>query len=103
MLIFLKNPLDFLKDSIFQCFFKEYNRRLRCFFKNNSLQHIIMERLNLEEENIIKDARNLFRLKKNLHTIKDVRNQEKETKAIKNHFEHEEENYYKAISTKSLE
>ena len=52
-----------------------------------------MESLSLEKENIIKDIRNLFRLKK-------------ETKAtwsrilrdIKNLFEHkEEENYYKTV------
>ena len=47
-----------------------------------------METLSLEEENIIKDTRNLFRLKKeqNYTAIKDIRNlfrQEKETKAIK--------------------
>ena len=24
--VFLKNHLNFLKDSIFECFFKEYNR-----------------------------------------------------------------------------
>ena len=71
-----------------------------------------MESLSLEEENIIKDIRNLFRLKKeqNYTAIKDIRNlfrQEKETKAIKdrilrdikNLFEHEkeEENYYKPV------
>ena len=26
MSVFLKNHLNFLKDSIFECFFKEYNR-----------------------------------------------------------------------------
>ena len=70
-----------------------------------------MESLTLEEENIIKDIRNLFRLKKesNYTAIKDIRNPfklEKETKAIKdrtlrdikNFFEYEEEeNYYKAV------
>ena len=67
-----------------------------------------MESLSLEEENIIKDIRNLFRLKKELNytAMKDIRNlfrQEKETKAIKyrilryskNLFEHEVENCYK--------
>ena len=55
--------------------------------KNNSfLPHIIMESLSLEEENIFKDIRNLFRLKKELNytPIKSVRNifrLEKETKA----------------------
>ena len=71
-----------------------------------------MESLSLEEENIIKDIRNLFRLKKeeNYTAVKDVRNlfrQEKETKSIKdtiprdikNLFEHEKEaeNYYKPV------
>ena len=65
----------------------------------------------LEEENIIKDTRNLFRLKKELNytSIKDIRKlfrREKETKVIKdrilidikNIFEHEEEeNYYKSV------
>ena len=58
-----------------------------------------MKSLSLEEENIIKDIRHLFRLKKtNYAAFKDIRNlfrQEKETKAIKdrmlrdikNHFE----------------
>ena len=68
-----------------------------------------MKSLSLEEKNVIKDIRNLFRLKKeqNCTAIKDTKNlfrQEKETKAItdrtlryiKNHFEREEEeNYYK--------
>ena len=65
-----------------------------------------------EEEKVIKDIRNFFRLKKELNnytTIKDIKNlfrQEKETKAvkdrilrdIKNLFEcEEEENYYKSV------
>ena len=63
------------------------------------------------KRNIIKDVRNLFRLKKELNytVIKDIRNifkLEKETKAIKDRilrdinilFEHkEEENYYKPV------
>ena len=69
-----------------------------------------MEILSLEEESIIKDIRNLFRLKKkelNYTAVKDIRNLfrlEKETKVIKdrilrdikNLFDHkEEENYFK--------
>ena len=63
-----------------------------------------------EEENIINDIRNLFRLKKDINytEIKDIRNLfslEKETKPVKdrilrdilNTFEHEEENYYKLV------
>ena len=71
-----------------------------------------MKSLSLEEENIFKDIRNLFRLKKrqNYTAVKDISNlfrQEKETKAIKdrilrdikNLFEHEkeEENYYEPV------
>ena len=68
----------------------------------------MMESLRLEERNIIKDIRNLFRQKKELDytAVKDIRNLfrlKKETKAIKdrilrdikNLLEHEEEqNYY---------
>ena len=71
----------------------------------------MMESLSLEEENIIKDKRNLFVLKTELNyaTIKDIRNLfrlKKETKKIKNRIlrdirnlcEHEEEeNYYKPV------
>ena len=71
-----------------------------------------MERLNPEEKNIIKEIRNLFRLKKELYctAIKDIRNPfrlEKETTAIKdrilrdikNLFEYEEgeDNYHKRV------
>ena len=75
-----------------------------------------MENLSLEEGNINKDIRNLFRLKKerNYTAIKDIRNLfrlEKETKAIKNRifrdiknlFGHrEEENHYKPVRTSSF-
>ena len=68
--------------------------------------------LSFEGENIIKDIRNLFRLKKeqNYTAIKNIRNlfrKGKETKVIKgrilrdikNLFEHEKEevNYYKTV------
>ena len=71
-----------------------------------------MESLNLEEKNIIKDIKNLFKLKKgqNYTSIKGIRNlfrQENKTKAtkdrilrdIKNLFdrEKEEQNYYKPV------
>ena len=73
MLVLLKIHLNYLKDSIFE------------FFS----QHIMMESLSLEEWNIIKDIRNLFRQGKETNAIKD----------IKNHFEHEEEeeNYYEPV------
>ena len=70
----------------------------------------MMESLSLEEVNLLKHIRNLFRLKRELHytVTKDIRNLfrlDKETKAnkdrilrdIKNLFEHEEENYYKPV------
>ena len=68
-----------------------------------------MESLSLEEENIIKDIRNLFRLKKeqNYTAIKDIRifldkkkklKQLKTLRDTKNLFEYEkEENYYKLV------
>ena len=71
-----------------------------------------MESLSLEEENVIKDIGNLFRLKKeqNYTAVKDIRNlfrQDKETKSvkdrilrdIKNLFQHEkkEKSYYRPV------
>ena len=50
ILLLLKNHMNYLKDNIFKCFFKEYDR--------------LLEKLRPKEENIIKDIRNLFRLKK---------------------------------------
>ena len=74
-----------------------------------------MESLSLAKENIIKDIRNLFRLKKELNytAIKDIRNlfrPGKETKEIKdrilrdikNLFEHEEDNYYKPVGVNNF-
>ena len=65
-----------------------------------------MESLNLKEENIIKDIRNLFKLKKNKITLQ-LKIKEIKAKAIKdrilryinNFFQHEkeEENYCKAV------
>ena len=59
-----------------------------------------MQSLSLEEENIIKDITNPFRLKKELNytAVKDIRSLLRLTD-IKNHFEHEkeEENYYKPV------
>ena len=72
----------------------------------------MMKNLKLEEENIIKDIRNLFRLKKeqNYTAIKDIGNlfrlwkeikaiKDKIVRYIKNLFqnEKEEENYYKPV------
>ena len=52
-----------------------------------------MESLSLEEENIIKDIRNLFRLKKEIKGIKDII-----LRTIKKIFESEKEgDYYKPV------
>ena len=76
-----------------------------------------MGSLSLQEENIIKDISNLFRLKKELNytAIKDIRHlfrEEKEAKAIKNRMlrhiknlsehEKEEENYYKPVNVSNF-
>ena len=74
-----------------------------------------MKNLRPEEENIIKDIRNPFRLNEELNytAIKDIKSlfrPEKKSKAIKdrilrdikNLFEHEEENYYKPIRVTSF-
>ena len=92
------------------------------YFLKNSLffsQHILIENPRFEKENIIKDERNLFRLKKLKKetidtTIKDLKSLfrlEKENKAITNkilsHFRNlfqnkEGENYYKLISVSTF-
>ena len=63
IIVLLKNRLSYLKDN-FGFFFKEYDR-LFFFWNNFFLRHIMMESLRLEEEKVIKDITNLFRLKKN--------------------------------------
>ena len=60
MLALIRNNLNYLKDSIFECFFRKYNRLLVLKKMIFSSQHIIMECLSLEEENIIKYIRNPF-------------------------------------------
>ena len=54
----------------------------------------MMENPSSEEEKVIKDTRNLFRLKKEVKGIKDI-----VPRNIKNLFKHEkeEENYYKPV------
>ena len=56
ILVLLKNHLDFLKVVFSNAFLRSI---ILIFFKN-----IITESLSLKEENIIKNIRNLFRLKK---------------------------------------
>ena len=62
VLILLKNHLNYLEDSVFKCFFKDYNKLFFFLKKNVFSKHMAMKILCLEEENIIKDIRNLFRL-----------------------------------------
>ena len=50
-----------------------------------------------EEENIIKDIRNLFRLEIETKVIKDII-----IRDIKNRLEHEEENYYKPVKVNNF-
>ena len=65
MLVLLKNHMNYLKDSIFKCFFKEYNRLLFIYlFLIFFSQHIMMESLSYEEEKILKGIRNISRMKK---------------------------------------
>ena len=74
MLALLKNHLNYLKDSTFECFLMSIIDFY--FFCNFFSRHIMMESLSLEEEKIIKDIRNLLRLKKeqNYTAIKDITN-----------------------------
>ena len=86
-LVLFKIHLNYLKDNFFECFFKKYNRLL--IFLKKIFFFIIYnnEKKNeekLEEEKIIKDIRNLLRLKKeqNYNAIKGIRtflDKEKET------------------------
>ena len=64
MLVLLKNPLNYLKHIIFGCFFEKNNKLLFSFLKILFF-HNVMKDLRPEEENIIKNIVNLFRLKKN--------------------------------------
>ena len=73
LLVLLKDHLNYLKDNIFECIFKKRNRLL--FFKTIIFfsKYIIMESLSPEEENIIKDIKNLFRLKLRIECSKILR------------------------------
>ena len=57
ILVLIKNNMNYFKDNIFKCFFKKKTQ----FFSI----YIMMENPRPEEEKIIKDIRNFFRLKKN--------------------------------------
>ena len=57
----------------------------------------MMESLSLEEENIVKDIRNLFRLEKKTKAIKN-----RMLRDIENLFEHEEKDYYKPLIVRNF-
>ena len=61
MIYIIQKILVLIKNSIFKCFFKKCNRLYFLFF---FITYDIIKSLSLEEENIIKDIRNLLRLKK---------------------------------------
>ena len=74
MLVLLKNNLNYLKDSIFECFLKEYKTFL--FQKKSFFTTYNDGKFKLWRRKIIKDIINLFRLKKELYytAIKYIRN-----------------------------
>ena len=90
ILVLLKNHLNYFKYSNFECFLRSiidfYFFLKKAFFFS---QHIILENLRSEEDIIIIDIRNLFRLRKEPYytaIIKNIRNLfilESENKAIK--------------------
>ena len=75
MLVLLKNNLNYVRNSIFKCFLRSIKDFFFFFLLLLFSQHLMMKRLSLEEENIIKDIRNLFKLKKELSytAIKDIK------------------------------
>ena len=84
-LVLLKNHLNYLK-----VFSNDFLRSIICLFLKKIFfgQHIMMESLGLEKENIIKDIKNLLRRKNELNytaieNITDLFRLEKETKASK--------------------
>ena len=94
MLVLFKNHLNYL--STFEYFLRSI---IDSFFLIFFLKHLMLDSLILEEENIIKDILNLFRLNKELNytVIKDTRNRfrlEKETKAMKDRILRDDKNLF---------
>ena len=86
VLVWIKNLLNFLKDNIFEWYFKKYNRLL--LFLKNSFFHNIQwwEILGLKKKRYLKmHIRNLFRLKKELDytEVKNIRNLFRRQKKLK--------------------
>ena len=89
ILVLLKNHLNYLEDNLFECFFKE----ALWFFILKKKKNWKMKNWRFEEENIIKNVGNLFRLKKETKGIKD-----KILRNIKNLFE----KYHKPVSANNF-
>ena len=120
MLVLLKNHLNYLKYSILKSFLRsiiDFYLFIYLSIKEKEIHNIVLESLSLDEENIIKDIRNIFRIKIGLiyPIIKDIKNLfrlEKSIKVIKdrilrdikNLFVHEEEkqNHYKPVSVSNF-
>ena len=95
-MVYLINKISvLLKDSLSKRFFKEYSRLL-LFVKKLFSEHLMMKSSRLEKDKkvrykIMKDIRNLFRLKKKENeAIKD-----RMIRDIRNIFENVEKYYYK--------
>ena len=86
----IKNHLNYLKDNIFESFFKKYNR----LFFSKVFFFIIYNDGKSEEEKITEDIRNIFRLKKEIKEFKDI-----VLRNFRNLFEYkkDEKNYYKPV------
>ena len=66
MIVLLKNHLNNLKDSILNAFVRSIIGFYFCYENYFFSQHIMLVSLSLEEK-IIKDIRNIFKLKKELN------------------------------------
>ena len=64
ILVLIENYLNYLKDNIFECYFKKYIRLLFLLKKVFYSLRIIVGNPRFEEEKIIKDIRNLLRQEK---------------------------------------
>ena len=91
ILVQTENNLNYLKGNFLKFFFNKYNR---LFFKIFCSKYILVKNPRSEEEKIMKDIRNPFRLKKEVKVIKVI-----VLRNIKKLFEYEkwEGNYYKPV------
>ena len=76
ILVLIKNQLNYLKDNIFEWFFKEYNRLLSFIFLKKFLLFLTCndEKSKVRRKKLIKDIRNPSRLKRELNytAIKEI-------------------------------